>query len=106
MARDGSLERVGAFVLLDMVGDRDLDLVNDTGSSPRLRRFLREEAERMGVGEIVERGSRLHVVDDHVPPRGLIRLAQVVPDRLPHRGQRLLLAQRAVDVPRHASPPA
>ena len=69
MARDGSLERVGAFVLLDMVGDRDLDLVNDTGSSPRLRRFLREEAERMGVGEIVERGSRLHVVDDHVPFR-------------------------------------
>ncbi len=69
MLQDGDLERVRAVIVVDMVGDRDLDLVTDSYSSPRLRSYLNEAAARMGIQEVLARGPRLAVIDDHMPFR-------------------------------------
>lgn len=69
MDREGSLEQLRTLVVVDMVGDRDLDLITDTGSSPRLRAFLMEAAAEIGAQELLRRGPRLAVIDDHVPFR-------------------------------------
>jgi Zn-dependent M28 family amino/carboxypeptidase len=67
LARSGELEAVRAMILVDMVADADLDLVEELGSSPRLRRLAREVATELGIQEVVWGGPRMSVVDDHVP---------------------------------------
>ncbi|NRA03355.1 MAG: M28 family peptidase [Myxococcales bacterium] len=69
MLRDGALERIGAVIVVDMVGDRDLDLVSDSHSSPRLRSYLNQAAVRIGHPEVLGNGPRLAIVDDHLPFR-------------------------------------
>jgi hypothetical protein len=73
MARDGSLARVRALVLVDMVGDADLELTRDLGDSPRLLADLREAAREAGLEALVEGSPALPIVDDHTPfvERGL-----------------------------------
>lgn len=67
MAREGDLEKVRALLLVDMVGDRDLHLTEDVTSSPALRQALAEEAERLGLGEVIQGGGSVPVIDDHTP---------------------------------------
>jgi hypothetical protein len=64
MQDDGSLASIRALLLVDMVGDADLDLVDDVSAAPWLRRILREEATRVGV-EIAR--SMPGLLDDHTP---------------------------------------
>jgi hypothetical protein len=67
LARTGELERIRALLLVDMVGDRDLHLTEDVTSSPTLRQALAEEAERLGLGEVLRGGGSVPVIDDHTP---------------------------------------
>jgi Zn-dependent M28 family amino/carboxypeptidase len=67
MFRSGELDAVHALIVVDMVADRDLDLVHDRNSSPRLRGLLRESAAALQVDEGVTEGPSLAIVDDHVP---------------------------------------
>jgi hypothetical protein len=78
LERSGELPRVRALILVDMVGDADLNLVIDAGSSPRLRALLREEADRLGLAGLLDRRVTA-VVDDHTPfaERGVEVLALI-----------------------------
>jgi Zn-dependent M28 family amino/carboxypeptidase len=67
MRESGELERVSAFLLVDMVGDRDLNLVRDLTSDPELYRELAEVARGLGLSEVLESGVSLALVDDHSP---------------------------------------
>ncbi len=73
MAADGSLARVRALLLVDMVGDAELDLTRDLGDSPRLAALLRDAARANGLEALVEQSLALPIVDDHTPfaERGL-----------------------------------
>ena len=67
MVDEGTLDEIGALVLVDMVADRDLNLAVDRSSSPALRAILSEEAEALGLEELIDPEVTLHVVDDHTP---------------------------------------
>ena len=67
MRADGSLAQVRSVVLVDMVGDRDLNLVVDLGSSPLLRDIFARAARKLGRGEIVDETAIMSVIDDHSP---------------------------------------
>jgi glutaminyl-peptide cyclotransferase len=68
MQQDGSLAQVRGLILLDMIGDRDLNLAVDLHSSPELLDLL----QRIG-GDLVDPAQRMRIIDDHVPflQRGL-----------------------------------
>ncbi len=65
----GDLDRIRALIVVDMVADRDLDLVDDRNSSARLRALTREAVGSLGVDESVLEGPELAMVDDHLPFR-------------------------------------
>lgn len=67
-AADGTLRRLKALINVDMIGDRDLDLLNDENSSARLRQLIWGIASRFGFSKcfLTEPGS---ILDDHVPFR-------------------------------------
>jgi Zn-dependent M28 family amino/carboxypeptidase len=65
-AARGELGEVHALLLVDMVGDRDLNLALDRNSAAWLRLILQEEAERVSPG-LVDGRQVLTLVDDHVP---------------------------------------
>ena len=67
MAQDGSLAQLRSVILVDMVGDRDLNLVVDLGSSPLLRELFAREAQKLGRGDLVDDKARMGVIDDHSP---------------------------------------
>jgi len=67
MKQDGSLASVRSVVLVDMVGDEDLNLVLDIGSSPTLRGIFMREAQKLGYGGLVDEDAMMGVVDDHSP---------------------------------------
>ena len=75
MQRDGSLAEVRALLLVDMVGDRDLNLAFDGNSSPALVAL----ASRLG-GDVFDPGQRLSLVDDHMPfkERGLSEVLALI----------------------------
>ena len=63
---DGTLKKVKAFLLADMIGDADLNIDRDNNSTPWLESVVYEAATRMGYqshffGRVNE------VSDDHVP---------------------------------------
>jgi glutaminyl-peptide cyclotransferase len=72
MQASGELDSLGAFVLVDMVGDADLDLSLDSASAPELVELVREAASALGV-EGALAGPAVALIDDHVPfvERGL-----------------------------------
>jgi Zn-dependent M28 family amino/carboxypeptidase len=63
---DGTLSGIKAFVLLDMIGDRDLDIRRDANSTPWLVDIVWNAAERLGhrstfVNDLTA------IEDDHIP---------------------------------------
>jgi hypothetical protein len=64
LRRTSDFRRTKACVLLDMVGDKDLHLVEDPNSTPDLREIFFGAARRGGLGEYVD-GRRQLVLDDH-----------------------------------------
>jgi glutaminyl-peptide cyclotransferase len=63
---DGTLKKIKAFLLADMVGDADLNIEHDTYSTPWLEDMIYESATRLGYQSHFF-GRTIPVEDDHVP---------------------------------------
>jgi len=64
--KDGTLRDLGAFVLLDMVGDRDLTIFREQRSTESLTRIFAEAAQKTGHrAKFFQRSISLD--DDHIP---------------------------------------
>jgi Zn-dependent M28 family amino/carboxypeptidase len=63
---EGVLAKLKALINVDMIGDRDLNIVNDENSSQSLRRLVWDTAAQLGFGKnfLTEPGS---ILDDHIP---------------------------------------
>jgi Zn-dependent M28 family amino/carboxypeptidase len=65
-ANDGTLSRIKALVNLDMIGDRDLGIMQNTEGSPQLNQLIWTIAKDLGYGKyFLNTGGA--VEDDHVP---------------------------------------
>ena len=63
---DGTLVRIKALINVDMIGDKDLDIMQEENSSPALRRLIWTTAARLGYGKyFLDSGSATD--DDHMP---------------------------------------
>jgi Zn-dependent M28 family amino/carboxypeptidase len=63
---EGVLPRIGAFLLADMIGDADLDLLRDANSTPWLRDQVWRTAQRLGYSRnFLNRDGAYE--DDHLP---------------------------------------
>jgi len=82
---DGTLGHIKAFVLADMIGDKDLDILEETQSTPWLRNLLKVAAKDTGHSANVFKteGSE---EDDHLPflKRGVPSLDVIDVDYGPH----------------------
>ena len=65
-AADGTLSKVKALINVDMIGDRDLSLVNDTNSTDWLRRLVWDTAGQLGLSNYVATDPGA-LEDDHLP---------------------------------------
>ena len=63
---DGQTQAVKAMVLLDMIGDRDLKLENDSSSTPKLMELVRKSAVELGYNKHLAAAQK-GMVDDHIP---------------------------------------
>ena len=64
--RDGTLATLKAMLLVDMIGDRDLDIRRDTNSTPWLTNIVWETAKRQELDDYFIADST-RVEDDHLP---------------------------------------
>lgn len=65
-AKDGTAKKIKAFLLLDMVGDSDLNLERDQNSTPWLEDLVYEAASRLGYqSHFYARTTAME--DDHLP---------------------------------------
>ena len=63
---DGTLKKIKAFLLADMIGDADLNIDRDLNSTPWLENVVGEAAKRLGYqSHFFERTNE--VGDDHIP---------------------------------------
>ena len=63
---DGQTGAIKALILMDMIGDRDLKLENDTSSTPSLMDLVRRSAAGLGYSKYMA-ASQKGMVDDHLP---------------------------------------
>jgi Zn-dependent M28 family amino/carboxypeptidase len=64
--KDGTLKKIKAVILMDMIGDADLNILRDTNSTPWLTDLMHTAAERLGVQSHFY-GLEGAVDDDHLP---------------------------------------
>ncbi len=64
--RDGTLGRIRALINVDMIGDRDLKVLDEVNSSPMLRRLLLAAARDLGYSNYFP-GNGGAIEDDHMP---------------------------------------
>jgi len=65
-AADGTLGRIKALINVDMIGDKDLDIMQEQNSSPALRSLIWSTARRLGYGKyFLDDGGPTD--DDHMP---------------------------------------
>ena len=85
-SQDGTLGHIKAFLLADMIGDRDLDIVPDQGSTASLVELLRQAARNTGHTKNVLQAERPDVQDGHIPflQRGVPTLDLLDIDYGPH----------------------
>jgi glutaminyl-peptide cyclotransferase len=63
--QDGTLKNVKAFILADMIGDKDLNVLHDTNSTPWLLDLLSAAAEPLG-NQSHFNNTRGGIIDDHI----------------------------------------
>ena len=63
---EGAVPQIGALLLLDMIGDRDLDLLRETNSTPWLTDLVWGVARRLGHQRHFQNSSQT-ISDDHLP---------------------------------------
>jgi len=61
---------VRALILLDMIGDKNLTITQDSNSSPELYELLVSCCNRLGYSDITK-GTKMSVLDDHIPFRDI-----------------------------------
>jgi Zn-dependent M28 family amino/carboxypeptidase len=64
--RDGALGKIKAFMLADMIGDKDLDIQRETQSTDWLVGLVRQAAKKFGYERYFFKKS-MPVEDDHLP---------------------------------------
>src|ERR1039458_1525263 len=64
--RDGTLKRIKAFMLADMIGDKDLDIQHETQSTGWLVGLVRQAAKKYGYERYFFKKD-MAVQDDHLP---------------------------------------
>lgn len=64
--QDGTASRVRALILLDMVGDRDLEIMKERNSTPWLNELVWIAADEAGLRGILS-SAESYVEDDHIP---------------------------------------
>ncbi len=65
-AADGTLSRIKALINVDMIGDKDLGIMQEMNSSAALRRLVWQTAKELGYGKyFLEFGGAIE--DDHMP---------------------------------------
>ena len=64
--RDGTLKRIKAFILADMIGDKDLDIQRETNSTDWLVATVRQAAHKFGDEKYFFQRDEA-VEDDHLP---------------------------------------
>ncbi len=65
-AADGTIGRIKALINVDMIGDKNLDIMREQNSSPALRKLVWDTAERIGYGKyFLPDGGPTE--DDHTP---------------------------------------
>jgi Zn-dependent M28 family amino/carboxypeptidase len=64
--RDGTLKKIKAFLLTDMIGDKDLDIQHETNSTPWLVDLVRQSAHKFGDDRYFFKTDE-PVEDDHLP---------------------------------------
>ncbi len=84
-SQNGTLSRIKAFLLADMIGDRDLNIDRDENSTPALRDLLVTAAKDTGHSAYVFK-NQTAVLDDHLPfvKRGVPSLDIIDLDYGPH----------------------
>jgi glutaminyl-peptide cyclotransferase len=63
---DGTLGRIKAFINIDMIGDKDLDIADDENSSQSLREMMWQIADKLGYSKYFRRDPG-GIEDDHKP---------------------------------------
>jgi Zn-dependent M28 family amino/carboxypeptidase len=66
LAGNGMASRVSGFFLLDMIGDKDLSVARETGSTRWLQDFISQAAKQLGYQQYFFRYD-VGIIDDHVP---------------------------------------
>ena len=64
--RDGTLNQIKAFLLADMIGDKDLDIQRETHSTPWLVDLVAQAAKKLGDQHYFFQ-KEMDVEDDHLP---------------------------------------
>jgi glutaminyl-peptide cyclotransferase len=64
--RDGTLAKIKAFLLADMIGDKDLDIQRETNSTPWLSDLVKQAAHKFGYDKYFFQ-TEMPVEDDHLP---------------------------------------
>lgn len=63
---DGTIKKIKAFLLADMIGDADLNIEEDSNSTPWLEELVYQAATKLGVqSHFFER--KIAIEDDHMP---------------------------------------
>jgi glutaminyl-peptide cyclotransferase len=65
LAANGSASRIRGLFLLDMIGDRDLNVARETGSNSSLQVFIAEAADQLGYGGYFFKYDA-DIIDDHM----------------------------------------
>jgi hypothetical protein len=77
-SEDSTAAKIKAFLLLDMIGDKDLDLDHDTNSTPWLMDVVYRAAQRIGQQSHFSTRSNA-IEDDHLPFRAVgIPVADII----------------------------
>jgi Zn-dependent M28 family amino/carboxypeptidase len=63
----GNLRHVGAMILLDLVGGKDLRIFREGNSTPWMNRIIWKQASRLGHTRIFRPSGRTAIEDDHIP---------------------------------------
>lgn len=64
--RDGTLGKIKAFIVADMIGDKDLDIQHDTNSTDWLVALVRQAAHKFGYDKFFFQTAE-EISDDHLP---------------------------------------
>jgi glutaminyl-peptide cyclotransferase len=86
---NGTLGKIKAFLLADMIGDKDLNIDFDEMSTPWLRDMLKEAARNTGHSAYIYKNTVPGLSDDHIPfrQRGVPVLDIIDIDFGPHTEQ-------------------